>query len=44
MLEGFLGNNFKKRLRGTQNFSLSGFLWDQVHEAGKAEMRGEGTS
>jgi hypothetical protein len=44
MLEGFLGNNFKRRLQGTQNFSFSGFLWDRVHEARKVEMRGEGTS
>jgi hypothetical protein len=28
MLEGFLGNDFERRLQGTQNFSLSGFLWD----------------
>jgi hypothetical protein len=44
MLEGFLGNNFKRRLQGTQNFALSGFLLDRVHEAKKMEMRGEGTS
>ena len=44
MLEGFLGNDFERRLQGTQNFSLSGFLWDRVHEARKVEMRGEGTS
>jgi ABC-type Fe3+-citrate transport system substrate-binding protein len=44
MLEGFLGNDFERRLQGTQNFSLLGFLWDQVHEARKVEMRGEGTS
>jgi hypothetical protein len=41
MLEGFLENNFKRRLQGTQNFSLSGFRWDRVHEARKVEMRGE---
>jgi hypothetical protein len=44
MLEGFLGNDFERRLQGTRNFSLSGFLWDRVHEARKVEMRGEGTS
>jgi hypothetical protein len=44
MLEGFLGNDFEIRLLGTQNFSLSGFLWDRVHEARKVDMRGEGTS
>jgi hypothetical protein len=44
MLEGFLGDDFEKRLQGTQNFSLSGFLWDRVHEARKVEMRGEGIS
>jgi hypothetical protein len=44
MLEGFLGNDFERRLQGTQNFSLSGFLWDRVHEARKMEMRIEGTS
>jgi hypothetical protein len=44
MLEGFLGDDFERRLQGTQNFSLSGFLWDRVHEARKVEMRGEGTS
>jgi hypothetical protein len=44
MLEGFLGNDFERRLLGTQNFPLSGFLWDRVHEARKVEMRGEGTS
>jgi hypothetical protein len=27
MLEGFLGNDFERILQGTQNFSLSGFLW-----------------
>jgi hypothetical protein len=26
MLEEFLGNDFERRLQGTQNFSLSGFL------------------
>jgi hypothetical protein len=26
MLEGFLGNDFERRLPGTQNFYLSGFL------------------
>jgi hypothetical protein len=44
MLEGFLGDDFERRLQGTQNFSLSGFHWDRVHEARKVEMRGEGTS
>jgi hypothetical protein len=44
MLEGFLGNDFERRLQGTQNFSLTGFLWDQLHEARKVEMRGEGAS
>jgi hypothetical protein len=44
MLEGFLGNDFERKLQGTQNFYLSGFLWDRVHEARKVEMRGEGTS
>jgi hypothetical protein len=44
MLEGFLGDDFERRLQGTQNFSLSGFLWDRVHEARKVKMRGEGTS
>jgi hypothetical protein len=44
MLEGFLGDDFERRLQGTQNFSLSGFLWDRVHEARKVEMRGEGIS
>jgi hypothetical protein len=44
MLEGFLGDDFERRLQGTQNFSLSGFLWNRVHEARKVEMRGEGTS
>jgi hypothetical protein len=44
MLEGILGNDFEKRLQGTHNFSLSGFLWDRVLEARKVEMRGEGTS
>jgi hypothetical protein len=28
MLEGFWGNDFDRRLQGTQNFSLTGFLWD----------------
>jgi hypothetical protein len=44
MLEGFLGDDFERRLQGTQTFSLSGFLWDQEHEARKVEMRGEGAS
>jgi hypothetical protein len=44
MLGGFLGNDFERRLQGTQNFYLSGFLWGRVHEARKVEMRGEGTS
>jgi hypothetical protein len=44
MLEGFLGNDFERRLQGTQNFSLTGFLWDRLHEARKVEMRGEGAS
>jgi hypothetical protein len=35
MLEGFLGNDFERRLQETQNFSLSRFLWDRVHEARK---------
>jgi hypothetical protein len=35
MLGGFSGNDFEKRLQGTQNFSLTGFLWDRVHEARK---------
>jgi hypothetical protein len=43
-LERFLGNDFERRLKETQNFSLLGFLWDRVHEARKVEMRGEGTS
>jgi hypothetical protein len=33
MLEGFFGDDFERRLQETQNFSLSGFLWDRVHEA-----------
>jgi hypothetical protein len=44
MLEGFLGNDFERGLQGAQNFYLSGFLWNLVHEARKVEMRGEGTS
>jgi hypothetical protein len=44
LLEGFLGNDFERRLQRTQNFSLSGFLRDRVHEARKVEIRGEGTS
>jgi hypothetical protein len=40
MLGGLLGNDFERRLQGTQTFSLSGFLWDRVHEARKVEMRG----
>jgi hypothetical protein len=44
MLEGFLVDDFERRLQGTQNLSLSGFLWDQVHEARKVEMSGEGAS
>jgi hypothetical protein len=28
MFEGFLGDDFERRLQETQNFSLSGFLWD----------------
>jgi hypothetical protein len=44
MLEGFMGDDFERRLQGTQNFSLSGFLWDRAHESRKVEMRGEGTS
>jgi hypothetical protein len=44
ILEGFLGNDFERRLQETQNFSLSGFLWDRVHEARNVKMRGEGTS
>jgi hypothetical protein len=44
MLEGLLGDDFERRLQGTKNFSLSGFLWNLVHEARKVEMRGEGTS
>jgi hypothetical protein len=44
MLQEFLGNDFERILQGTQNFSLSGFLWDRVHEAREVEMRGEGTS
>jgi hypothetical protein len=44
MLGGFLGNVFERRKQGTQNFYLSGFLWDRVHEARKVEMRGEGAS
>jgi hypothetical protein len=28
MLEGFWGNDFDRRLQGTQNFSLTGFFWD----------------
>jgi hypothetical protein len=44
MLEGFLGDVFERRLQGTQNFSLSEFLWNRVREARKVEMRGEGTS
>jgi hypothetical protein len=44
MLEGFLGDDFERRLQETQNFSLSGFLWDREHEARKVEMRGEGAS
>jgi hypothetical protein len=43
-LEGILGNDFERRLQGTQNFSLLGFHWDRVHEEKKVEMRGEGTS
>jgi hypothetical protein len=35
MLEGFLGDDFERRLHGTQIFSLSGFLWDRVHESRK---------
>jgi hypothetical protein len=35
MIEGFLGDDFERRLQGTQNFSLSGFLWNRVHEEGK---------
>jgi hypothetical protein len=35
MLEGFLGDDFERRLQETQNFSLSGFLWDRVHGARK---------
>jgi hypothetical protein len=27
MLEGFLGDDFERRLQGAQNFYLSGFLW-----------------
>jgi hypothetical protein len=34
-LEGFLGNDFERRLQEAQNFSLSGFLWDRVHEGRK---------
>jgi hypothetical protein len=41
MLERFLGDDFERRLQGTKNFSLSGFLWDRVHEARKVETRGE---
>jgi hypothetical protein len=44
MLEGFLRDDFERRLQGTQNFSLSRFLWDRVHEVRKVEMRGEGAS
>jgi hypothetical protein len=44
ILEGLLGNDFERRLQGTQNFSLSRFLWNRIHEARKVEMRGEGTS
>jgi hypothetical protein len=44
MLEGSLGNDFERRLQGTQNFYLSGFLWDRAHEARKVERRREGTS
>jgi hypothetical protein len=47
MLEGFLGDDFERRLQETQNFSLSGFLWERVHEVRKnklVEMRGEGAS
>jgi hypothetical protein len=44
MLEGYFGDDFERRLQGTQNFSLSGFLWNRVHEARKVEMRGEGAS
>jgi hypothetical protein len=43
MLEGFLGNDFERRLQDP-NFLLVGFLWDRVHEARKVEMRGEGAS
>jgi hypothetical protein len=39
-----LGDDFERRLQGTQNFSLSEFLWIRVHEAREVEMRGEGTS
>jgi hypothetical protein len=39
VLEGFLGNDFERRLQGTKNFSLLGFLWDRVHESRKLETR-----
>jgi hypothetical protein len=42
LLEGFLGNDFEIGLHAMQYFSLSGFLWDRVHEARKVEMREEG--
>jgi hypothetical protein len=47
MIEGFLGNDFERRLQGTQNFSLSGFLWGvEYMKQGNilVKMRGEGAS